>query len=134
MSSNPYEPPKDASPAVGVLSGAHSDVLSVARFQKGVLVCVLVYLVSILGQLLLPPDVGMFLAVVVLFVAVVGAVFVFLLSLKLFGTGLGILFGIFTLVPIVGVFVLMGINGKATRVLRANGIKVGLLGAKLSEF
>ena len=133
MRSNPYEPPTETSGVVGVRSGSQSDLRSVAHFQKGALVCILVYLVAIVGQFLLPPSTRGLLDVSVLVVGIVGAAFVFLLSLKLFGVGLGILFGILSLVPLFGLFVLLGINGKATHVLRANGVLVGLLGAKLSD-
>ena len=64
---------------------------------------------------------------------VLGAVFVFLLSIKIYGTGLGIVLGILSLVPLVGLVVLLIVNGKATGVLKQNGIKVGLLGANLSQ-
>jgi hypothetical protein len=46
----------------------------------------------------------------------------------------GVLLGILTLIPLIGLIVLLVINGKATKVLRANGHRVGLLGASLSEF
>lgn len=58
---------------------------------------------------------------------------VFLLAVKLYGTALGIVLGILSLIPLIGLLVLLGVNGKATSVLRANGVKVGLLGARLSE-
>lgn len=47
--------------------------------------------------------------------------------------GLGIVLGILTLIPCIGLIVLLVINGKATGVLRENGIGVGLLGANLSK-
>ena len=133
MTVNPYQPPQDLNPAVGVLSGSHEDLRSVARLQKGVLVCILVYIIALSGQFLLPPETRALLGIGLLLVGLVGAVFVFLLALKLYGTGLGILFGMLSLIPFIGLFVLCGINGKTTSVLRANGVKVGLLGAKLSD-
>ena len=36
-------------------------------------------------------------------------------------------------IPCVGLLALLAVNGKATTVLRSNGIKVGLLGADLSK-
>jgi len=66
-------------------------------------------------------------------VGIVGAVCVFLLAIKVYGTGLGILLGILSLVPCVGLVILLIVNGKATGVLKQNGIKVGFLGANLSS-
>ena len=59
--------------------------------------------------------------------------FVFLLATKVYGTGLGILLGLLTFIPCIGLLVLLIVNGKATRVLKENGFKVGLLGANLAE-
>jgi hypothetical protein len=75
---------------------------------------------------------GIMLGMVVAQIA--GLVFVFLLSTKVYGTGLGILFAILTVLPCLGILVLLMINSKATTVLRQNGHKVGLLGADLSKF
>jgi len=132
MSSNPYQSPQASPSAVGVLSGSREDLRSVAKFQKGILVCILIYL-AVIGQLALPPDIRPLIGIAVLIAGIVGAVFVFLLAIKVYGTGLGILLGVLSLVPCVGLIVLLIVNGKATGVLKQNGIKVGLLGANLSE-
>jgi hypothetical protein len=58
---------------------------------------------------------------------------VFLLAIKVYSTGVGVLLGILTLVPCIGLIVLLIVNGKATGILKQNGIKVGLLGANLSQ-
>ena len=50
---------------------------------------------------------------------------------QLYGKSPGIVFGILTLVPLVGLIVLLVVNAKATSVLRENGLEVGLLGAKV---
>ena len=66
-------------------------------------------------------------------IGLIGLVLVFLLATKVYGTALGVLLGILTLVPCVGLIVLLIVNGKATSVLRQNGHRVGLLGADLSK-
>ena len=38
-------------------------------------------------------------------------------------------FAFLALIPLIGLISLRVVNGKATRILRVNGIKVGLLGA-----
>lgn len=133
MSDNPFEPPRDASQAVGVLSGRREDLRTIARFQKGILVCILIYLLAVIGQFALPPELRIFMAVGVMVFALAGAVFVFLLAIKVYGVGLGILLGVLSLAPCLGLIVLLLVNGKATNVLRQNGIKVGLMGANLSS-
>ncbi len=139
MDENPYQSPlADLRPAVGVLSGQQRDVRAVAVYQKGILICILVYLLAIVGQLagrlVLPRPLFLLVAFLAIGAGLAGMVFVFLLSTKVFGVVLGILLGLLTLVPCLGLLVLLIINGKATNVLRQNGHRVRLLGARLSEF
>lgn len=133
MSINPYQAPADYGQVVGVNSGRIEDLRGVARYQKGILTCILIYLIAMLCQFLLPPELRLLLAAVVLLVGVAGTVCVFLLATKVYSTPLGILMGILTFLPCIGLIVLLIVNGKATSVLRQNGIKVGMLGADVSR-
>jgi hypothetical protein len=133
MSYNPFEAPQSDSRVIGILSGTREDLRSVARYQKGVIVCILIYLIAAFGQFAVPPELRIFIGIGIMCVGLTGAVFAFLLAMKTHGTGQGILLGILTLVPCVGLLVLLIINSKATNVLKQNGIKVGLLGADLKS-
>ena len=62
-------------------------------------------------------------------IAAIDAVFVFMLAMAVYNNAAGIVLGVLTLVPILGLIVLLIINGKATSILRQHGIKVGLMGA-----
>jgi hypothetical protein len=144
VNENPYQAPMaDLRPAVGVLSGKREDVRAVAVYQKGMLVCILVYLLAIVGRVMAAfvittPSAALGAAIVcglaVLAAGLGGLVFVFLLSTKVYGVAIGILLGLLTFLPCIGLLVLLIINGKATNVLRQNGHRVGLLGASLPEF
>jgi predicted Na+-dependent transporter len=68
MSENPYEPPKMESQIIGVLSGRREDLRIVAKHQKGILVCILIYLIAVVVQFALPADVRPILALGVLLV------------------------------------------------------------------
>lgn len=131
MDENPYRAPLADGPAVGVLSGRREDVRSVALYQKGILVCILLQLCAGIARFVVPNQIFLFVAAGLLLVGVAGTVFVFLLATKVYGVGLGILLGFGTLIPCAGLIVLLIVNGKATNVLRQNGYTVGLLGAKL---
>ena len=140
MDDNPYQAPTSApSPVIGVRSGTREDLKSVAQYQKGILVCILIYLICLMAQIGIPEEVlaafsgGSVLAIGVLFVGLVGTVFVFLLALKVYSPGLGVLLGILALVPCMNLLVLLVVNARATQTLRDNGIRVGLLGADLSK-
>lgn len=131
---NPYRAPMSDEPvAVGVLSGRQEDVQSVALYQRGVMVCILLYLLAVGAQIVTPADFRVFLAIGALLVVLSGAVFVFLLAIKVYGAGLGVLLGLLTLIPCLGLIVLLVVNSKATKVLRQNGYTVGLLGGRLPK-
>ena len=133
MSQNTYELPLTYSIANGSLRTAKDDLRSVARLQKGMMVCILFYLLAMSSQAVLVPEMLPIVGLVVLTVALVGAVFLVLLTMELYGIGWGALMSLLSLVPLIGLLVLLAVNGKATRILRKNGIKVGLLGANLSS-
>jgi len=133
VSENPYQPPSAMPPAVGVKSGNREDLLSVAQYQKGILVCILIYFIAVICQFAVPPELRPIIVIGVLVVGLAGTIFVFLLAIKVYSTGVGVLLGILTFIPCLGLIVLLVVNGKATEILKQNGIKVGLLGANLSQ-
>ena len=97
MNENPYQSPMEYTPAVGVKTGKREDVRSVAVYQKGILVCILIYLVAVIGQFALPPELRLVLGLGVMVVGITGLVFVFLLSVKVYNVGIGILLGLLTM-------------------------------------
>ena len=134
MEENPYQSPPIEAEVVGVLSGRREDLRRVAAYQKGILFCILAYVCTLAGQFLLPEPLRLLVSMGVIGIGLTGTVFVFLLATKVYGTGLGIFLGILTLIPCIGLISLLFVNGKATRTLQANGIKVGLMGARMSDF
>jgi hypothetical protein len=109
------------------------ELYRIASYQKAVLLCVLVSLGVVAGQFALPEGSTLLVIAGLAVVGVISAVFVFLLATSLFGNGLGAFLGVLTLVPYLGLVVLLFVNGKATAVLKEHGIRVGLLGADLSK-
>lgn len=136
MNDNPYQSPKsdaDSPTALGVKSGLRADVRSVAVYQKGLLVCILIYIIAVICQFALPENMRIFLGLGVLLVGLVGAVYVILLAMKIYHPVIGVVLGILTMVPCLGLLLLLLINSRATEILKRNGISVGLMGANLSE-
>ena len=128
---NPYQPPQPIeAQVVGVNSGRMEDLRLVAGYQKGIIFCILGYFAAGATQRAFPFPVPL---IIVLCVAVTGAVFVVLLALKVYPLRTGITLGILTLVPLAGLVALLLVNGKATAILKNNGHAVGLLGANLSR-
>jgi hypothetical protein len=108
---------------------AGPDLRVVATRQKGLIFCILAYLLAVAAQFALPEELRLLAALFALAVVVAAVVFVFMMALELYGVGIGIVMGVLTLIPLVGLIVLLIINGKATKLLRRHGIKVGLFGA-----
>ena len=134
MSENPFQSPREFDQVVGVVSGRREDLKSVAMYQKGILVCILVYLLMVVGQFLIPENLRIFLGLGFIALAIASTVFIFLLAIKVYNVGLGILLGLLAMIPCIGLIVLLTVNGKATKILQQNGFRVGLLGADLSKF
>jgi hypothetical protein len=131
---NPYSPPRATDRVVGVKSGRREDLKAVAIAQKSILVCILLYIVSIISQFLVPVEYRLYIGIGVLVIGLVATVSVILLAIRVYSIAAGILLGIGTFIPCLGLLILLLINGKATKILQENGHKVGLLGADLSQF
>jgi hypothetical protein len=119
---------------------SRADLRDVAWYQKMIILCILAYLgivaVSV-AMNALPPEIQLLgrlgLFVYILAVVVTAIVFVFLLALKLYSTGIGVLLGFLTLLPCIGLIVLLILNSKATSLLQKHNVRVGLFGANMSD-
>lgn len=109
------------------------DLRAIAKSQKGILLCILAEILAIGLSSAAPQQLRGLFSIVFFAASIAAAVFVFLLAMKINGVGMGVFLGILTLIPCLGLIVLLIVNGQATSVLKKNGIKVGLLGAKLSD-
>lgn len=132
MSQNPFQP-SNISPNLEPTGEKREYLRSVALYQKGILVCILIYLLALAGQFFIPPEMRIFLGLGVLLLGLVGSVFVFLLAIRLNGPVLGIVYGVLSMIPCLGLIILLVVNGHATAILKENRIAVGLMGADLSK-
>ncbi len=66
--------------------------------------------------------------------ALAGFILVVMLSMSLYSVGRGICLGIVALIPYLGLVILLSANHDARRLLKENGIRVGLLWADMSQF
>jgi len=129
--SKPWEPRSRRKKYSDELSVA--DLRQIATYQRGILLCLVLYAGLVMAQFGVPPDARMFLLIPAVPVAIAAAVFVFLLSMKVYNSA-GIALAILTFVPCLGLIILLVVNQKATGVLQAHGYQVGLLGANPSQF
>jgi hypothetical protein len=109
--------------------GSARGIREIAFRQRAIMFCILGYLCAVALQFALPPEMRILAALLALPCMIAGAVFVFLLAIRVYGVALGIVFGVLTLVPCIGLIVLLIVNGKATTILKGAGLKVGLMGA-----
>ena len=86
MSENPYQSPRADVRAKGILSGKREDLRGVAMYQKGILVCILVYLIAVVCGLALPAEMRLFLALGAAAIGLASTVFVFLLAVRVYST------------------------------------------------
>ena len=74
--------------------GPGIDLRAVATRQRMIMYCILAYLLLVVVQFLVPPEVAMFVALAALAVSTTAAVFVFMLALAVYNTATGIVLGI----------------------------------------
>ncbi|MGD9720623.1 MAG: hypothetical protein AB7O59_16530 [Pirellulales bacterium] len=137
-SENPYQSPATDARAIGVRTGSRVELYNVARYQRAVLVCLLLQIMVGVASAMVPEDsapvVSFVIGMALIAVGLGGVVTVFLLAVNVYETWVGAVVGLLALVPCLGLLVLLAVNAKATSILRRNGIKVGFLGANLAQF
>jgi hypothetical protein len=117
-----------ATPAEG-----RSDLRQIAVRQRAIMYCILAELAMIALQIALPSPLNLLAVLGLVAAAITAAVFAFMLSMAIYSTAVGIIMGILSLIPYLGLLFLLIINGRATGILRAHNIKVGLMGADLRQ-
>lgn len=136
-SENPFQSPRTDARAVGVRTGSMRELYNVARYQRAVLLCLLVQILGGVASVLIAPSVtppiALLLNLGLLLIGLASTVFVFLLATNVYSTAVGVVCGLLALIPCIGLITLLIINSKATGILRQNGIRVGFLGANLAE-
>ena len=103
----------------------------IAKHQRGVMLCILWYLALIVASLAVPAGGKRLISIALLVVVILSAVYVFMLAVTIYGSGMGMLLGALTLIPLAGLVALLIINAKATGILRQFGVHVGLMGANV---
>src|SRR4051794_20702506 len=112
------------------------DLRTLAVRQRAAIFCLLAQVVLIAGQFALdyePDALRTFHTWSWLAITLVADAFTFMLALSVYRTPAGVVGGILTLVPCLGLFILPVIIVDAARILRQHGIRVGLTGASLRD-
>lgn len=127
-------PPPDGSAQLNYLTPSSGpDLRDIARKQRAVILCILVNLIVSVLMFTLPLNLRPIAALLIFGIGITAMVFVFMLAMTLYSMAAGITLGILAIIPYVGLLPMLIVNGKATKILRHHGIKVGLLGAKMSQ-
>jgi hypothetical protein len=126
MNNNPYQSPE--SPIVDAASPglSQANIEKVASGQKMIIYGILLYFLGIGGQFAIGPIAGLL---------VLGTLILGIIGIVRLASGFNysvlriILLIIGMIIPLVGLLILLSLNARATKELRASGYKVGLLGA-----
>jgi hypothetical protein len=110
-----------------------AELYAIARYQRTLIYCILFLLLDYGIAMAMPEEVRLFLLLPHLAVGVIAAIYVFRLSLEIYSTGTGIALAIGTMIPCIGLLVLVVINSKATGTLNVYGVRVGFLGVGGTE-
>lgn len=142
---NPYQSPQAACEVAEESDGPPKDLRQIAIYHKGLLVCVVIQVVLTFMQILLPslhsPPRGFvplhvfsLVATIMWFVMLAESVWIFLACLKLDSNWEAFLLMLAPCLPVVGLIVVVAIEGRARRRLKKHGCRVSFFGADLSQF
>ncbi len=81
-----------------LLPGEH--IRTVAKLQKALLICILLYFIAIVAQFAVPEQTRIFVGIAALIPILTGTVVVFMLATTLYSTVLGVFLGLLTLSPV----------------------------------
>lgn len=105
----------------------------VAQFQKGILFCILLSICVYGISFAVPQEMKLIMAGILGLTSLVNVAFAMLLGVKVYSPVTGVILGVLTVVPCLGLIILLVINQAATKLLTAHGVKVGLMGARMSD-
>lgn len=97
------------------------DIIEVAKRQKSIMWMILISLVA------------MFIPFATIVTGIIQIYFIYKLATALRSSAAWV-YIILAFIPFVGLIALLILNGKATKKLKENGIKVGLMGARMADF
>lgn len=128
-------------PNPSILSPAERErVVRVASSQRIINLVVLVYWVVVFAAarhmrtFRTDPVFDLLFPVIIVVVVLAGMMFAVRLAISLEGRNAAIVYAILLLVPVVGLFAMLVLNRRATRLLRQAGLRVGLLGVSPRQF
>lgn len=106
---------------------------TIASRQKMLIYCILGYILCTIAVFFVPEDIKPFVGIPALVMTMAAAAFVFMLAMEIHGPGMGVLFGFLTLIPCMGLLILVILNQQAVAVLTRHGISVGFMGANTDD-
>ena len=101
--------------------------------DKGIMLCILASILGAVLQFALPGPLRLVATCLQVLVSLASVVFVVLLAKTVYNVVAAVVYAVLAFIPCVGLIALLVINQKATSVLQKAGLKVGLLGADLSQ-
>lgn len=134
--SNPYTPPSSQSISQGPSIADLNHLLGIAKAQRGLMLGILGYLASIVLVFVLGMNSEGSAAIPGLLMLISGLfalVFLIVLTYRMSGVIFAIIIGICSLIPFVGILVMLVISGRASKKLKQAGFKIGLLGADITQ-
>ncbi len=108
------------------------DILAVAKRQRAMMMTLLAYIAIIIGSMSLPILQE---NETILMIPVILAIIFFTARLcwVVYGKVSAILLTILCCIPYVNILIILMVSSRATKILKENGLKVGLLGANIKE-
>ena len=135
MKSNLNSPASTSHAVYGIKSGKAEDLRKVANYQKVIWICAIVYLAVTICYWAIPgKSADLILGILMPVLGIPGGIFTIIFAAKLRNIVLMIfliIVGLCAFCPVVGFFPLMIASAIGAYILKKNGIRVGILGARM---
>lgn len=131
MSNNPYTSPQSTSQSQP--SDIDANLEEIAKLQRLLNLAILCYIgILIISRVLsaISETDPIITWCFIICISIFNVIIIFRLASRMYGTGSAIIHAIGGAIPIISIFILAILSGRATIILKKGGYKVGLLGAK----
>jgi hypothetical protein len=112
---------------------SREELYRLAVAQKAICIIILVQILSFVLRATLPPGLAFLGLALYALATLVGLFFIVVFFVRVYGAVLGLVLAVLSLIPLLGLLILLAANARATKALKEAGLRVGLLGAKLKE-
>ena len=110
-----------------------STLVLIAKRQRTLLIVFFIYILVVGASSAVTPDLKPLVQLLILPIMVLIIIFTARLSFKLYGKIGASILTLLSIIPLINLIVVLIVNSKASKLIKKNGFRVGLIGASVKE-